>query len=300
MTGLNVEVRLGDVRFLINTPGDISLFYPDELYQTFFSQGLVPDSQQSDSIELDLAFGPLPDLGKVETLFEGGQLWASMRMESEIILCFGLGNAGGPNMTARFSPECKKIALSCTADFLKGEGHAENPLRYPVDQLLLLHSLLTRKGAIIHAAGFAVQEKAYIFPGYSRAGKSTLSRNLLQKSGMHGLSDDRIIVREIQGSFLAFGTPWPGDAMIATNASAPLYGIFFLEKSNENRIEPISQAEAFRRFMPVASILWYDAEAVERSFSFLEKLTSTTPSYVFRCTPDLRAADCFEEFVNER
>ena len=97
---------------------------------------------------------------------------------------------------------------------------------------------------------------------------------------------------------MMFGTPWPGEAGMAHNKSVPLRAVFFLVQSIENRIEKITYAEAFRRFMPVLSIPWYDKDAINGCFSVVEELISEVPSYVLHFTPEIRVEDLFEEFAH--
>ncbi len=128
-----------------------------------------------------------------------------------------------------------------------GEFTVKNPLLYPLDQLLLMHLLSRREGAIIHAAGLALQGRGYIFPGKSGAGKSTLSRLLLGSEQVEMLSDDRVVARKIKGRFEVFGTPWAGDAGIAENKNFPLSGIFFIHHAGENTIKAVEPKTAIRK-----------------------------------------------------
>jgi hypothetical protein len=59
----------------------------------------------------------------------------------------------------------------------------------------------------------------------------------------------------------------------------------------ENRIERITDAEAFRRLMPVLSIPWYDKEAISGIFSFVGDLISQIPSYLLYFTPGIEVAE---------
>ena len=99
-----------------------------------------------------------------------------------------------------------------------------NPVHYPLDQLLLMYTLAQREGALLHAAGVDIQGQGFIFPGKSGAGKSTLSRQLVVQKELEVLSDDRIVIRKIDGVFQAFGTPWPGDAGLPGPAAAAAHG----------------------------------------------------------------------------
>jgi hypothetical protein len=142
-----------------------------------------------------------------------------------------------------------------------------------------------------------VNGRGYLFPGKSGAGKSTIS-GLLASRGHEVLSDDRVIVRKIEGHFRFFGTPWPGEANIAVNKNLPLSGIFFLNHSEGDRVKKIDPQEALERLMPVTSIPWYDSEPMTKVLTFCSDLVSAVPAYVLHFKPGQGAADFFEAFVS--
>ena len=155
-----------------------------------------------------------------------------------------------------------------------------NPTQYPLDQILLMHHMaIHNKGLLVHCAGIDLDGKGYIFPGKSGAGKSTLTHQLAGQEHFELLSDDRMIVRKIEGTFRAFGTPWPGEAGVAVNKSVPLEALFFIHHSDENRVEALAPKIAVERLMPVSSIPWYDREAVINLLDFCDDLTASVPAY---------------------
>ena len=85
------------------------------------------------------------------------------------------------------------------------------------------------------------------------------------------LSDDRIVVRKIDGVFKAYGTPWAGEAGIAVNKNVPLSGMFFINHASDNRIKEITPGQAVKRLLPVTSISWYDREIMFEILTFCEE-----------------------------
>jgi hypothetical protein len=165
------------------------------------------------------------------------------------------------------------------------------PVVYPLDQLLLTYHMAPRQGVILHAAGAFREGRGALFLGRSRAGKSTISRQLEAHGGFRMLSDDRVIVRRLGEGHTAFGTPWPGEAKIARNESVPLNGLFFLHQATENRIEQLTPRLAFERLLPVASIPWFDPDVFPSVLEYLETLTHEVPAYElhFKPTPEIAA-----------
>lgn len=171
------------------------------------------------------------------------------------------------------------------------------PLAYPVDQILMMHHLALRRGAIHHAAGAVARGKLLLFPGRSRAGKTTITRLLLAHGGTELLSDDRIISRETQGAWRGFGTPWPGEAGVARNSSAPIGGIFFLRQSPEVRLERLDPAAALDRLLPVTSIPWFAPELLAPQLSSLRDLVEAVPCHDLHFRKDPSSAEAMARWI---
>jgi hypothetical protein len=173
----------------------------------------------------------------------------------------------------------------------QGRDVVDCPVTYPLDQLLLMYHMASRQGAIFHTAGAFREGRCALFLGRSRAGKSTVSRQLEARGGFGVVSDDRIIVRKLTEGHTAFGTPWPGEAQIARNESAPLGALFFLHKASGNRVVPLPPQRAFERLLPVTSIPWFDPDVFPRVLAYLEKLTAEVPAFDLHFKPTPEVAD---------
>ncbi len=196
--------------------------------------------------------------------------------------------------------DCRSMVMHCHEDLVLERADRTilaNPLRYPVDQLLLMLILARRQGAVIHSAGINFFDRTCLFPGISGAGKSTISRLCAGKRDMEILSDDRIIVKQDDDGFRAYGTPWSGEAGIAVNRSAPLAAVFFLKKGEENRITKLSPAEALKLLLPTVSIPWFDPAGRDGVLNFCDRLLSATPLYKLSFTTDGTVADFLAEFM---
>jgi len=156
--------------------------------------------------------------------------------------------------------------------------------------------LADREGALIHSSGIDFHGRGYMLSGRSGAGKSTISRKFAL-AGHEVLSDDRIVVRKIDGELRMFGTPWSGEAGIAGNKDLPLHGIFFLHHGVENLIKKITPTEAIERLMPVTSIPWYDKSVLTKVLTFCEEIVSACPAYDLVFRPDIDVKDVFENFI---
>jgi hypothetical protein len=245
-----------------------------------------------------------PDIEKMTRIFDSGQSWSMFRDgDDHFIVHNPPSRPGQIAWVARCSRDFSQVTVYCGKAFKPaGEGSPRlpSPICYPLDQILMMHILAGNHGAIIHAAGVQIGGSGYIFPGKSGAGKSTLTRQFAGRPCTDLLSDDRVVVRRIGGCFKAFGTPWPGEGMVAVNATVPLAGIFFILKGSRNEIKEITSRMALERLLPVVSVPWYDRDAMKRILPFFDDLISRVPVYEMLFTPGLAAADCFEEFLSKR
>jgi hypothetical protein len=154
-----------------------------------------------------------------------------------------------------------------------------NPVQYPLDQILMIHYLASRKGLILHAAGAMINDRGVIFPGYSGAGKSSISELLRAYSDIQMMSDDRIIVRQVDSDFYQYGTPWYGSSRISENICAPLSVVMFLVKDTRTYLVRLDPADALKQFFPVSSILWYDQAWLSDCLAMLEQMVNRIPVY---------------------
>ena len=89
---------------------------------------------------------------------------------------------------------------------------------------------------VFHGAVLNKDGKAYAFTARSGVGKTTHTRLWLDEFGdsVHYLNGDKPIIRIIDGTPYAFGTPWQGKEGYGVNESAPLAAIALLERNEKN------------------------------------------------------------------
>jgi len=182
----------------------------------------------------------------------------------------------------------RHVDVYCSTRFIKelepGRQVIISPFSYPLDQILLMY-FLGSNGFVIHAAGAIHQGKGYIFAGPSGAGKSTIAMLLSESADFTLLSDDRIVINKSANGFSIYGTPWPGEAGIASNNQAPLQKIFFLEKGGKNEINESGVHESLKKIMPVISLPWYDEKILSGYLDTCGAILEQTPTFVLSFTP---------------
>lgn len=294
-------MRIGGIDFVIKNNTSSGLKEPEPFYQAFIETIEGLSDTDPFGIQVNLEMGHLPVTENLIKLFDGDHSWVMFKESDNYLLSRHPPAFERPFWLARINPRFTKATVFINNGVIRTkDGHRviENPVRYPFDQILLMYILAPKKGALLHAAGVNLNGKGCIFPGKSGAGKSTITKQFAAVGKTHLLSDDRIIVRKIDGGFKAYGTPWPGEAGIALNESMPLSSIFFLNHGTTNRIKPIKPRQALERLMPVTSIPWYDKDVIPKILDFCEDLVFNVPAYVLDFKPSVEVAHVLEQFFS--
>jgi hypothetical protein len=292
------DLLIAGVLLRIVCPRGAGLLIPDRLYRSF-TAGAV-GNRNVFVLPVRLVVGGFPSMTGLKKKFDTKESWSMFQDARHHWITFHPAERAEPLWVARFDRNVSRVTVYChagTSRLRKGRPVLDLPIVYPLDQLLLMYFFARRQGILTHAAGIARGGKAIIFPGSSGAGKSTFSKLLAERRAGIVLSDERMIVREINGAMQAFGTPWAGTAGIARDGSAPLAGIFFLKHGKSNRIREIDAVEAADRLLSMASIPWYDLETAAPIIAFAKRVVAAVPCHEFRFVPDRSAVDFFRRFL---
>lgn len=263
------------------------------------------DLDYSSSISVDLLVDTLTDTGRLRKVFDSNESWSLLTDESSFFIIMNPADLGSrqPVWVAEVAKSFERATVHCgemLVEYHDGEIRVSSPVCYPLDQILLMHHLSGRSGVIVHGAGISINSKGYVFAGRSGAGKSTIT-GILNSAGCSDiLSDDRVIVRDIEDTVRVFGTPWPGEGGYASNSNVPLSGIFLLTKGEQNSITEINRRNAVERLLPVLSIPWYDKESLSGILTFCDLLLAKIPVYDLIFRPDAGIVGIFREFVERQ
>ena len=310
----------------------------DRVYVPFLVAASEPlDIDVDDDVEVVTA-PPPPPAGR--RIFEGGELWSVYEDGLGYRLVFDWG-----------APELGVTVVRCSADTSEVTAHVrpvwpgvdgDDPIRYPLDKLLLMGHLALRGGVLVHSAGLVTPGAGLVFAGASGTGKTTLCR-LLAAAGLGEglLSDERTVVREevdlavvgasagtasgasagpdaagqgvpagssaaapsagssaaATAGFRVWGTPWPSDAGIARNESAPLRALLFLVQDAVSRVVPLTPAAAVQRLLPLVTCPWYDRRLMPAVLDTCGRLVESVPCYEFHFARDGGAVAAVRRFV---
>lgn len=141
-------------------------------------------------------------------------------------------------------------------------------------------------GLVMHGSAIAYDGRGIIFSAPSGTGKSThagLWKALYGDRVMH-INDDKPAIRFKKGEPYVYGTPWSGKTDINNNVSAPLKAIVFLKQAPENRLSPISVAEAMTHIHRETVRPFYDEALGIKVLDTTERLIQSVPCFLLDCT----------------
>lgn len=268
-----LKISIGDIGISVTANNRFKI---DNDYSLFLSRS-------HPEVILRAHYGFIPQIELAEKIFDN-QIWALHRSNEKFILCVHRPEPRSASITKLgvFQPnfESGDIYLGREA------SQTDSPFSYPLDQILMINLLSQGKGLLVHSCGIDNSGEGLLFAGSSGAGKSTLARLGINKKGVKVLSDDRVIVRQKDGKFWMYGTPWPGDAKVCSPEKAPLEKILFLKHAEKNIIKRIGPVDAASRLIVCSFLTYWDKKGMEFALKFCTDLVQKVPCYEIGFVPD--------------
>jgi hypothetical protein len=283
------QLVIAEVAITIETPEGVEIVEDAAEYAAF----LGPAGSGCTEVALRLNLDRPPDTDGLPTIFDSGGAWRALADGEDVLLVLqGPPVVGTPLAVLRLASDGGPSDLHCGPALVgreSGRTVVVNPLRYPLDQLLLMCWLATRRGVIAHAAGFRRGPVGALFAGVSGAGKSTLTRLLEASPDLVSLSDDRLVVRGTDRGIRVFGTPWPGEAGVAANDGARLGALVVLRQAAGHGVRELGPREALERLLPTLSIPWYDPDRTAAALEWFDEVLREVPAFElsFARDPDI-------------
>lgn len=271
-----LKLGFGDITIALFFEEDDPIFELEEPYQPFMSD-------EKGDVACRVHLGKIPELQPQETVFDTEENWSMFRYNGGYIL-----KAAG-----------RLLALD--SEFRSGDLYIDPlespppPLSYPLDEVLIINLLAKGRGLIVHACGVHDGNKGSLFIGTSGAGKSTIANLWKSKKDAVILSDDRIIIRKMDGRFWIYGTPWHGDAGVCSPERARLERIFFLSHAGENRVEKIEGIDAASKLLVRSFPTFWDKKGMEFTLRFMGELTEEIQCYDLGFLPDESVIDFIKD-----
>ncbi len=164
------------------------------------------------------------------------------------------------------------------------------PFHPPVNDHILFNRMACFGGGFLHCAAINYQGRALVFSGTSGVGKSTTAQMWMDR-GYPILTDDRNIIRFMDGIPMVCATPFHGSIRTINPKCIPLGAVFFLEQADENRCTPLSQARAAARMMANSMTPNYSHERVTAILNTYAEALEHIPAFHLAFRPEPAAVD---------
>ncbi|HYL61359.1 MAG TPA: hypothetical protein VE077_01980 [Candidatus Methylomirabilis sp.] len=277
--------RIGGITFGLSGEGGLRLALEREL-------SAFAVEAHSCEVNLRVAWADSLEQPRSQPLFHSGGLWSLFAESGGYRFSFLAPMVGTtPYKEAWFDPEFRSGRVLLSRRYFD-EDRPAYPLEYPLDELLMIHRLSCGEGVEVHAVGIADEkQQGHLFLGHSGAGKSTTARLWMGRPGIRILSDDRIILRANKGKIWMYGTPWHGDAGVASPECAPLTGIYLLEKGKNNEKASMPKGRAAAELFARSFVTHHSERGIRATLDFLDRIATQVPCSVFRFVPDETAVE---------
>lgn len=190
------------------------------------------------------------------------------------------------------------FTVTATEEDIKAEEEISE-MQYPPDYLesiviyrKIAERLPSYSALVFHGAVIEMNGEAYAITAHSGVGKTTHVRLWLSEFGdrVRILNGDKPILRIIDGTVYACGTPWRGKENYGVNSMRPLKGIAFLSRGKVNNAKRVSAGDVVMKFMNQIYLDKKDKFALIQTMRLADSILKTVPLFEFECNMDPEAA----------
>jgi len=277
--------RIGGISFGLIAEGGVRVAVEPGL------SDFVVETKDCD-IQIQVGWSEKLEKPSCKPTFDSGGLWCVYKVPGGHQFYFSTPFLGlSPYKAAWFDGEFKSGRVELFQEYFHADGPVY-PMEYPLDELLMIHRLSRGEGLEVHAVGIVDESGCgHLFLGHSGAGKSTTARLWESRKDIHILSDDRIILRARNGEIWMYGTPWHGDAGVASPRAARLTQIYLLEHAGENELITLGHTRAAAELLARSFVPYHSAEGLDFAMGFADQVARETPCSIFRFVPDESAVE---------
>ncbi len=191
------------------------------------------------------------------------------------------------------------FSLFATDEDLEYEqDHSEEDIEYsnPYLEYIAIYRLFCEKAidygvVLFHSSVVEVDNECYLFAAKSGTGKSTHTRMWREVFGEDAvmINDDKPLIREIDGKFYAYGTPWDGKHALSVNKKSPIKAICYIERGEKNEIAKGDMVNTTYKL--IAQIYRpRNEEGTIKVLDFADSMLKSIPMYEMKCTISHEAA----------
>ena len=184
------------------------------------------------------------------------------------------------------------LTVSCdTARILAANPWLENAedAQYMGTGACFARQLIDFNGFQLHASAVALEGRAWLFSGPCGIGKSTLTERWVRIFGAVMLNDDKPALRLLPEGWRVYGTPWSGKWDKSAPLDAPLGGVAFLNRAEENAITQLTHAQVLPMLLSQMP-RGLDRAHMERLLELADELLRRVPMWRLTCRNEDAAA----------
>lgn len=168
-----------------------------------------------------------------------------------------------------------------------GEVQLTDPRNFQnARRLIYFYCSLKSDFLLLHASGVLRRGRAFVFPGVSGAGKTTIVRN---SPGMAVLTDEMIAVH-LGGNgagVMAHGTQFSGEwDLPGAEIAAPVAGLYFPRHAPENRVTPLTSVEVLAKLLPCVVTYSARRDRLAKVFDLAVRLAEQVRGFQLDFYPD--------------
>ncbi len=155
----------------------------------------------------------------------------------------------------------------------------------------IAENIIDYDGFLMHGVVVETEGRGIAFLARSGVGKSTHAAHwqALLGEALTIINGDKPLIRFMDGTPYAYGTPWAGKEGLETNARTPLSAVCFLSRSEENSVTPMRKEDVLLSLLPQI-YLPKNGKKMERLLDILARFIEKTAFYTVRCNKNPEAA----------
>ena len=169
----------------------------------------------------------------------------------------------------------------------------------PFVPLGLPNFFMEHSALLLHSSVVCTEGRGILFTAPSGTGKSTQADLWVKYHGAEIFNGDRGLIRQENGAYYVYGSPYAGSSYIYKDKRAPLRAIFVLRQAEHNRLRPMGMKEKFLCLVSQFLLFREDETVMNRQMDAIMKLMAQVPVYMLECRPDRDATDIVYEFLKE-
>lgn len=158
------------------------------------------------------------------------------------------------------------------------------------EQMLMEHRAFLLHSSVVDWSGTGI-----LFTGPSGIGKSTQAQLWEQLEGAQIINGDRAIIRCLDGTIQAWGSPFAGTSRIYKNQGVPIHAIVVLAQGKVNTLQRLTGIAAFQRILQEATTQPWDPQFMSALTDLILNVTDHIPIYRLTCTPTADAVDILKK-----